>query len=74
MNDLTTEQGKVDYIGKDSEKLIFTISIYDVQMNALEKLGRFLTEEELKITEKGLGWGLLTSIDTIYHAIFFEMM
>lgn len=50
--------------------LLFYITIDDVQHEALKKLGRKLTEEELETAKKGLESGLLTGIDTIYKTIF----
>jgi hypothetical protein len=55
------------------DNLLFSISEEDIQFEALEKIGRTLTEEELEIAKKGLEWGLLTDIDSVYNAIFEEM-
>ncbi len=56
------------------ETVLFAITIGDVQNEAKEKLGRELTQEEILIAKKGLEWGLLTDIDTIYNTIFTEMI
>jgi hypothetical protein len=62
----------MDTIEKD--KLVFSITLEDLQGEALEKIGRTLTEEEIRIAKKGLEFGLLTDIDTIYKTIFSEMI
>ena len=41
---------------------------------AMEKIGRTLTKEEVEVARKGLEFGLLTGIDTIYQTIFSEMI
>ena len=58
----------------DTEELLFYISKEIIQAAALEKIGRTLTEEELDIAKKGLEWGLLTDIDSVYNAIFDEIV
>jgi len=49
------------------------ITLEDVQNEALEKIGRVLTDEEIDIVKKGMEFGLLTGIDTICRTIFSEM-
>ena len=56
------------------DNLLFSISEEDMQFEALEKIGRTLTGEELEIARKGLEWGLLTDIDSVYNAIFEKML
>ena len=56
------------------DNLLFSISKEDIQFEALEKIGRTLTNEELEIAKKGLEWGLLTDIDSVYSAIFEGMI
>ena len=61
---------------KDTVKLndlLFGITKEDVQIKAMEKIGRRLTKDELKIAEKGLEAGLTFDIDAIYSAIFDEI-
>jgi uncharacterized protein (UPF0332 family) len=58
----------------EKDKLVFSITLEDLQYEALEKIGRTLTEEEVHIAKKGLEFGLLTDIDTIYRTIFHEMI
>ena len=58
----------------ERDKLVFSITLEDLQYEALEKIGRTLTEEEVYIAKKGLEFGLLTDIDTIYGTIFREMI
>ena len=62
-------------LGKvEREELLFYITKEDVQNEAIEKLGRQLTDDELHIAQKGLDWGLTTDIDIIYKTIFDEMI
>ena len=58
----------------EKDKLVFSITLEDLQYEALEKIGRTLTDEEVHIAKKGLEWGLLTDIDSIYATIFHEMI
>ncbi len=57
-----------------NEEILFAIRVEDVQFEALEKIGRKLSDEELDIAKDGLEWGLLTDIDSVYGAIFEEMI
>ncbi|GBR73350.1 hypothetical protein NO1_0747 [Candidatus Termititenax aidoneus] len=59
-------------VGKD--EVLFAIRKNGVQSAALEKLNRELTDEEIQIAKKGLQFGLLTDIDTVYKTIFTEMI
>ena len=56
------------------KEIVFSISIEDLQIEAMEKIGRTLTDEEIEVAKKGLEMGLLTDIDSIYNTIFFEMI
>lgn len=58
----------------EKDKIVFSITLEELQIEALEKIGRTLTEEEIDIAKKGLEFGLLTDIDTIYGTIFHEMI
>lgn len=58
----------------ESNEIIFAITKDDLQFEAIEKIGRELTDEEIHIAKKGLEWGLLTDIDTVYQTIFNEMI
>jgi hypothetical protein len=59
---------------KKKDQIIFSIAVEDLQYEAKEKIGRELTEEEIQIAKKGLEFGLLTDIDTVYKTIFSEMI
>ena len=59
---------------QNSKEYIFAISFEDLQYEAKEKIGRELAEEEIEIAKKGLEYGLLTDIDTVYNTIFKEMI
>ena len=54
--------------------LLFGITKEDVQIKAMEKIGRRLAEDELKTAEKELEAGLAFDIDAVYSAIFDEIV
>jgi hypothetical protein len=58
----------------EQNDLVFSITVEDIQSEAFRIIGRTLTEEEIYIAQKGLEFGLLTDIDTVYKTIFFEMI
>jgi hypothetical protein len=58
----------------NKEDLMFYISKETMQYEAMQKIGRHLTEEELDIAKDGLDWGLTFDIDTVYNTILFEMI
>ncbi len=62
----------METINKDD--ILFYISKETLQYEAMEKIGRSLTEEELDIAKDGLEWGLMTDIETVYNTIFLEMI
>lgn len=47
---------------------LFEISIDWVQEEALRIVGRELSDDELFSVKKGLAWGLLFDIDTVFRA------
>jgi hypothetical protein len=51
---------------KTSNDNIFSISYDWVQEEAKERIGRKLTCDELHYVKKGIEWGLLTDIDTVF--------
>ncbi len=59
---------------QQQNELVFSITLEDLQTEAMEALGRTLTEEELEIAKDGLYEGLRFDIDTVYRTIFFEMI
>ncbi|MEA3476250.1 MAG: hypothetical protein U9R23_07415 [Candidatus Cloacimonadota bacterium] len=58
----------------DKDEILFYISKETIQYEALEKIGRYLTDDELEIAKEGLEWGLMTDIDSVYNTILFEMI
>jgi len=62
----------METINKD--ELLFYINKETIQDEAMQKIGRYLTEEELDIAKDGLEWGLMTDIDTVYNTILHEMI
>jgi hypothetical protein len=55
-------------------EIVFTITVGDLQNEANEKIGRKLNDDEIAVARKGLEFGLLTDIDSVYNTIFFEMI
>lgn len=62
----------METINKD--ELLFYINKEMIQDEAMQKIGRYLTEGELDIAKDGLEWGLMTDIDTVYNTILREMI
>ena len=62
----------METINKD--ELLFYINKETIQDEAMQKIGRHLTEEELDIVKDGLEWGLMTDIGTVYNTILHEMI
>lgn len=58
----------------EKDKLVFSITLEELQSKALEKIGRTLTDEEIQVARKGLEFGLYTDINTVYTTIFSEMI
>lgn len=58
----------------EKNKLVFSITLEELQSKALEKIGRTLTDEEIQVARKGLEFGLYIDINTVYTTIFSEMI
>ena len=58
----------------NNSKVLFSISEDDIQIEAEEKIGRKLTDDEMQIAKKGLEYGILTGIDIVYKTIMLEMI
>lgn len=58
----------------EKNKLVFSITLEELQSKALEKIGRTLTDEEIQVARKGLEFGLYTDINSVYTTIFSEMI
>ena len=56
------------------QELVFAISLVDLQDQAHDMIGRELSEEEVRVAKKMLEFGLLTDIDTVFRAIFSELL
>ena len=59
---------------KNPDRILFCITEEELQSEAKQILGRRLNEEEIIIAQKGLDYGIMTSIDTVYRTIFKEMI
>lgn len=55
-------------------EIVFAITVEDLQNEANEKIGRKLNDDEIAVAKKGLEFGLLTDIDSVYNTILFEMI
>ena len=52
---------------KNSDRILFCITEEELQFEAKQILGRKLNEEEIIIAQKGLDYGIMTSIDVVYR-------
>ena len=57
---------------KNPDRILFCITEEELQFE--EILGRRLNEEEIIIAQKGLDYGIMTSIDVVYRTILEEMI
>ena len=57
-----------------SNEILFSITTEDLQLGAIEKVGKKLTKEEIEIARDRLENALLFDIDTVYKSIFSEMI
>jgi len=56
----------------EHEEKIFSISVEWVQLESERLIKRRLTDDELYSVKKGIEWGLLTDIDTVFKAAIEE--
>ena len=54
------------------EEKIFSISVEWVQLESERLIKRRLADDELYSVKKGIEWGLLTDIDTVFKAAIKE--
>ncbi len=59
---------------KNPDRILFCITEEELQFEAKQILGRRLNEEEIIIAQKGLDYGIMTSIDVVYRTILEEMI
>ena len=59
---------------KNPDRILFCITEEELQFEAKQILGRKLNEEEIIIAQKGLDYGIMTSIDVVYRTILKEMI
>ena len=59
---------------KNPDRILFCITEEELQFEAQQILGRRLNEEEIIIAQKGLDYGIMTSIDVVYRTILEEMI
>jgi len=58
-----------------NDDIIFQITVEDLQNEAMERVGRKLTDDEIDIAQKGVEWGLGdVALDETYNTIFNEMI
>lgn len=58
----------------DSNQLVFSISIDDIQIESINRINRKLDEQEINNVTKGLDYGISSSLDIVYKTIFSEMI
>ena len=56
----------------DPDEVIFIITREEIQQQAVERIGRRLTDDEIHVVQKGLQSGLLFDIDSVFDAVFEE--
>ena len=59
---------------KNPDRILFCITEEELQFEAKQILGRRLNEDEIIIAQKGLDYGIMTSIDVVYRTILKEMI
>ena len=59
---------------KNPDRILFCITEEELQSEAKQILGRRLNEDERMIAQKGLDYGIMTSIDVVYRTILEEMI
>ena len=59
---------------KNPDRILFCITEEELPFEAQQILGRRLNEEEIIIAQKGLDYGIMTSIDVVYRTILEEMI
>ncbi len=55
-----------------NKKIIFSVTIEDLQNEAVNRIGRPLADSELHIASKGIDWGLSFDIETVFAAAIDE--
>ncbi len=58
----------------NSKEKVFSISIEDLQQEALNVTGKKLTDKELRVAVKGINEGLSFGIDTVLKTAIEEAM
>lgn len=59
----------------ENKELVFGVYVEDLQDEAMERIGRILTEDEIDIARKGFAYGMGTlALDVTYETILKEMI
>lgn len=74
MGNPTLEEEIMKKNKKNSDELVYAITVEDLQYESMEKIGRELNEEEIYIAKKGLESRIGFGLDIIYETIFDEMI
>lgn len=54
----------------DNNDVLFYITKDQVQEAAIERYGHSLSDEDFEIVKDGLEWGIMSSIENVYSAVF----
>ncbi len=57
---------------KKDEKIIFSVTVGELQQEAIRRIGRSLTEGELYKASKGMESGLSFDIETVFKTVIEE--
>ncbi len=56
----------------DNEKVVFSITVGDIQYESMRLIGRQLSDEELETASDQVDWGLSTGIFIVFKAAIDE--